>query len=83
MTSPVIYAAAYLLLVGQPPTEAPVPSPIYDPVMCQLPTPPAPVSGRMGPHRLAVVHMILRHHRRHRAQPCPPWACGGRHGRGR
>lgn len=78
MTNPVIYAAAYLLLVGQP-VQAPAPEqPIHDTIMCQLPTPPAPVSGRMPPRHLAVVRADPPrgwHHHRHCHRWGRVWRC--------
>lgn len=81
MTNPVIYAAAYVLIMGGQLTPAPVPAPerpISDPIMCQLPGPPAPVSGHMAPHRLAIVRADPRggwHHHRHCHRMGRHWRC--------
>lgn len=87
MTNPLLAAAATVVLAGQPtipsaaylllgpPTETPIPSPIYDPIMCQLPNPPAPFSG----HKLENNHISVRWvgwHPRHRR--CHRWGRGWR-----
>lgn len=70
MNNPVLYAAAYVLLMGQP-TAPPVPSPTFDPVKieCQLPAPPIhdTTNGHVSVRWVARHHHARRgHHWRHR-----------------